>query len=100
MGKFERGHHGEMKINTMRKKIQTGTWDGEPIWREQTSGERLVEALHEEKRLKTSQKKAIAVLEQVIVPYIVNEFKVNISRIDLDKYYELEDKITNIIDEN
>ena len=27
------------------KKIITGEWDGEPIWRYQTAGEALVEAL-------------------------------------------------------
>lgn len=32
------------------KKVINGYWDGEPIWRWQTAGEQLVEAMEENKR--------------------------------------------------
>ena len=41
------------------KKVITGDWDGEPIWREETSGERLLKVIEEEeKRFKEELVKA------------------------------------------
>ena len=34
----------------MNKIIINGTWGGQDIWREQTSGEKLIDALEEEKK--------------------------------------------------
>ena len=34
--------------------VITGEWDGQPIWREKTSGEKLLEAIEKEKHDKTT----------------------------------------------